>query len=187
MRILTNRLVLRPFSPDDLGSVHEYASDADVCRYMVFGPNTLEETRKFLEMAIGESGAVPCVNLHLAIVLKASNELIGACGLAGVSTMNLDADLGYCLNKRKWNLGYATEAARALVEYGFREMSLHRIHATCRPANRASANVLVKLGMQKEGHLRQHRLVRGAWEDSFLFSVLAHEWMPNGSRAALDS
>jgi ribosomal-protein-alanine N-acetyltransferase len=181
VRILTERLILRPFSPNDLANVHEYASDAEVCKYMVYGPNTPEETKKFLEMAIQESGKVPCVNLHLAIVLPASNELIGACGLDSVSLKNLDGDLGYCLKKNKWNAGYATEAARALIEYGFREMNLHRIHATCRPANLASANVLIKLGMQKEGHLREHRLIRGSWEDSFLFSVLRQEWKPNES------
>jgi RimJ/RimL family protein N-acetyltransferase len=55
-------------------------------------------------------------------------------------------------------------------------MGLHRIHATCRPANETSAKVLQKAGMKVEGHLREHRLVRGKWEDSLLFSILAHEW-----------
>jgi [ribosomal protein S5]-alanine N-acetyltransferase len=153
---------------------------------MVFGPNTLEESKGFIEMAIQEFGRVPRVHLHLAIVLRASNELIGACGLTSISARNLDGDLGYCLKKDKWNSGYATEAAKALMLYGFGTMNLHRIHATCRPANLASANVLIKLGMQKEGHLRQHRLVRGTWEDSLLFSILVHEWNPNGSTAKIE-
>jgi ribosomal-protein-alanine N-acetyltransferase len=178
LRIVTERLTLRPFLLDDLAAVHEYASDPVVCTYMVYGPNTLQDTEKFLEMAIRESAAVPLVNLHLAIAETASNELIGACGLDSVSPRNLDGDLGYCLNRNKWNRGYATETARALLEYGFTKMNLHRIHATCRPANIASAKVLEKIGMQKEGHLREHRLVRGKWEDSFLYSVLVHEWQP---------
>jgi RimJ/RimL family protein N-acetyltransferase len=161
----------------DLVEVHEYAADVDVCRYMVHGPNTIEESKQFLEMAIAEIGRIPCQNLHLAIVNK-SDELIGACALGNISQKHLDADLGYCLNKHYWNMGYATEAAKALVEYGFSVMKLHRIHATCRPANVGSARVLQKAGMQLEGHLRENLFLRGKWEDSLMYAVLISGWKP---------
>lgn len=121
---------------------------------MVFGPNSLGESLEFLKMAISEIERVPCTNFHLAIVDRHSDQLIGACSLGDISLVNLDADLGYCLNKRHWNIGYATETAKGLIEYGFRKINLHRIHATCRPANEASAKVLQKAGMSMEGHLR---------------------------------
>jgi ribosomal-protein-alanine N-acetyltransferase len=85
-------------------------------------------------MAVAEIGKVPCQNLCLAIVNR-SDELTGACAPGNISQKHLDADLGYCLNKHHWNMGYATETAKALVEYGFSIMKLHRFHATCRPAN----------------------------------------------------
>jgi RimJ/RimL family protein N-acetyltransferase len=160
LRIQTERLILRPFVMNDFKSVHEYASDPDVCKYMVYGPNTIQETIQFLHMAISEIEKEPCVNLHLAIVHIQSSQLIGACDLGGISMVNLDADLEYCLNKRCWKRGYATEAARAVIAHGFANMGLHRIHATCRPANETSAKVLQKAGMKVEGHLREHRLVR---------------------------
>jgi RimJ/RimL family protein N-acetyltransferase len=71
-----------------------------------------------------------------------------------------------------------TEAARAVLRFGFTELKLHRIFATCRPANIGSARVLEKLGMQREGHFRQHRWMKGAWHDSYLYAILDHEWRP---------
>ncbi len=185
MRIFTNRLILRPFQSTDFAKVHEYASDLDVCRFMVHGPNTMEDTKQFLSMAISEIGKVPFENLHLAIV-RGPDELIGACALGNISHHHLDADLGYCFNKRYWNNGYATEAAKALVEYGFSIMKLHRIHATCRPANVASAHVLQKAGMQLEGHLRENLFLRGRWEDSLLYSILVDEWKPTDNTIRTD-
>ena len=135
----------------------------------------MDDTKQFLRMAVAEIGKVPCENLHLAVV-HGPDELIGACALGNISQKHLDADLGYCLNKRYWNMGYATETARALVEYAFSIMNLHRIHATCRPANVASTHILQKAGMQLEGHLRENLLLRGKWEDSLLYSILVNEW-----------
>ncbi len=166
----------------DFEAAHEYACDPEVCRYLVYGPDTPKETRQFLQMAITESHKNPCTRFHLAVVEQQTDRLIGACSLEIVSERNQTADLGYCLNKTQWNRGYATECARALVAYGFQELGLHRIEATCRPANAASAKVLQKVGMQKEGHLRHHKLIRGKWEDSLLYAILAEEWGAGLSR-----
>jgi [ribosomal protein S5]-alanine N-acetyltransferase len=176
VRLITTRLVLRPFTMEDEKAVHRYASDPAVCRYMVHGPNTPEQTLSFLRMAIAELEKDPCASYHLAIVERETQELIGACSLEIVSGHNLAAELGYCLDSGRWNRGYATECAKALVAFGFQELGLHRIQATCRPANIGSARVLEKAGMLKEGLLRHHKLIRGTWEDSLLYAVIADEW-----------
>ncbi len=75
-----------------------------------------------------------------------------------------------------WEKGYATEASRALMDFGFAELGLHRIFATCDPANTASAHVLEKLGMKREGRLREHKWSKGKWRDSFLYAMLEQEW-----------
>jgi len=69
-----------------------------------------------------------------------------------------------------------TEAAQIIVGFGFEELSLHRIYATCDPANVRSAKVMEKLGMRWEGHFREHQFVKGTWRDSLLYAVLEHEW-----------
>lgn len=83
---------------------------------------------------------------------------------------------GYCLNRNFWGKGYATETAKVLLRFGFDQLNLHRIFATCDPANIASAHVLEKIGMQLEGHLREHKWAKGKWCDSLLYAILDYEW-----------
>ena len=186
MTIALDQLRLRPFTTDDLADVYQGSSDPEVYKYTVFGPVSTEDTDRFLRMTISEMGKVPIWNLHLAIVERASARLIGACALTNISSMHQEAELGYWLCRDKWSLGYGTLVAKALVHYGFSELKLHRVFAVCRPANKASARVLEKAAMKREGHLREHRLVRGKWEDSFLYSVLVHEWDPGAVQVRIE-
>jgi RimJ/RimL family protein N-acetyltransferase len=62
-----------------------------------------------------------------------------------------------------------------VLHFGFRQLDLHRIYATCRPANVASQRVLEKVGMHREGHLRRHRWMKGRWQDSYLYAILKDE------------
>ncbi len=75
------------------------------------------------------------------------------------------------LDPEYWGRGYATEVAQALVEFA-QASGMHRVEATCHPDNAASVRVLAKAGLTLEGRLRDHLLVRGAWRDSLLFSVI---------------
>ena len=70
---------------------------------------------------------------------------------------------------------YATEAVKVIISFGFQELDLHRIFATCHPENIASARVMQKIGMQQEGYLREHRWIKGEWRDSWLYAILEHE------------
>jgi [ribosomal protein S5]-alanine N-acetyltransferase len=72
-----------------------------------------------------------------------------------------------------------TEAARAVLELGFVQVGQHRIYATCRPENISSQRVLEKIGMTREGHLRQDKWMKGQWRDSFLYAMLVDEWGNN--------
>nr|WP_232521406.1 GNAT family protein [Micromonospora phaseoli] len=80
------------------------------------------------------------------------------------------------MNADHWGYGYATDAARVIIDYGFRELKLHRITAAIGPDNAASIAVVKRLGMQYEGRLRDHVYTNGAWRDSLLYSILAPEW-----------
>jgi RimJ/RimL family protein N-acetyltransferase len=76
-------------------------------------------------------------------------------------------------------MGFATEVAKLLIEFGFRELNLHRIYATCDPRNIGSSKVLEKIGMSKEGRIREDLLIKDGWRDSLLFSILEQEWKKN--------
>jgi RimJ/RimL family protein N-acetyltransferase len=172
----TERLLLRDLRSSDREAVHKYSSDPDVVQYMDWGPNTDKDDKEFLERTITAQKENPRRNFTLAIIMKDTRRLIGSCGIHESNPADREGWIGYCLNRRYWHQGFGTETAKALLEFGFNHLRLHRIFATCMPANTASAHVLEKTGMRLEGHLRQHRLVKGEWRDSFLYAILGEEW-----------
>jgi RimJ/RimL family protein N-acetyltransferase len=109
-------------------------------------------------------------------VIRDKNRLIGGCGIYESNVESREGWIGYCLNRQFWSQGYATETAQALLEFGFTHLNLHRIFAICDPANTASAHVMEKIGMQREGHLRENMQRNDAWHDSLLYAILEQEW-----------
>jgi RimJ/RimL family protein N-acetyltransferase len=168
----TPRLILRELDAEDATAIQEYAADVEVVRHLDWGPNTPKDTEQFLATASAARAAVPRTAYHLAIVLKSSSRSIGGCRIEIRSPASGNGDIGYVLARNAWGHGYATEATRALLAFGFQALGLHRIWATCDVENRASARVLEKIGMRQEGRLRQNVRRRGEWRDSYLYAVL---------------
>ena len=176
LTIATRRLVLRDFTMDDASAVHHYGSDPEVVRYMPWGPNTWTDTQDFLRGRLDDQRAVPRRSFGLAATLASSGELIGASGIRVTSARLREASMGYVYRRDVWNRGYASEAAKALVAFGFEQLGLHRVYAYCDVENIASVRVLQKTGMQREGLLRRHMPIRGRWRDSYLYAVLDEDW-----------
>jgi RimJ/RimL family protein N-acetyltransferase len=118
------------------------------------------------------------------VALPAEDEVIGFARLAldGVKA----GKLGYAIRADRWGRGYATDAARTFAVFGFGRLGLHRISAAIGPDNAASIRIAERLGMRREGRIRDHVLTSGVWRDSLLYSVLDHEWTASRttSRAA---
>jgi RimJ/RimL family protein N-acetyltransferase len=178
----SERLLLRDFRGDDFEAVHAYATDLEVVRYMTWGPNSEADTRDFLKRAQSHVQVDPRVGFELAVIRERSDDLIGGVGL---HVDGFKAMLGYCFARFAWGQGYATEAARVLVDFGFTSLGLHRVWACCDPENPGSIGVLRKLGMRQEGHLKQDCRVRGEWRDNLLFAILEDEW--HAGRGAIES
>lgn len=170
----TDRLLLREFEEDDWPAFHAIESLPEVARYQSFEPRTEEESRAYIQRARESAAEDPRLTYDLA-VLAADDRLIGRCGL-GLASPPTEAMLWYTLHPAHWGQGYTTEAARALVGFGFRELGLHRVWADCDPANPGSWRVLEKLGLRREGHLRENVWADGAWADSYIYAILAREW-----------
>ena len=177
----TARLLLRDFQADDWPAVLAYQSDPRYLRYYAWEGRTEEEVREFVNMLAGLKRAEPRTKFQFAITLRADGRLIGNCGVRKRSPEAREADIGYELDPGHWGRGYATEAAGAMLAWGFDELGLHRVAADCVAENVASARVLEKLGMRREGRLRDHKWMKGRWWDTLLYAVLDHEW---GDRAA---
>jgi RimJ/RimL family protein N-acetyltransferase len=95
---------------------------------------------------------------------------------AGIAREHRHAELGYWIAKPFWGNGYATEAARAVVDYAFRERGLNRVLAECFAGNPASARVLEKAGMTREGTLREHIWKWDRFVDLDAYAILRSEW-----------
>lgn len=171
MELATERLILREFEPDDWRRVHAYQADERYLRFNEWTHRTPEDVRAFVRRFIDQQDERPRVNMQLAVTL--AGELIGNCGIRVKGAV---ADIGYELAPDVWGNGYATEAARAIVRYGFAECGLHRISARCIADNTASGRVLEKLGMRCEARLRAHESFKGRTWDSLVFAVLRSEW-----------
>ncbi len=176
VEIRTKRLLLRELQYSDLEAVHKYSSDPEVVRHMDWGPNSDNDDKQFVERTIARQKERPRRNFTLAITMKDTKSLIGSCGIHKSNITDREGWIGYCLSRQYWGRGFGTETARALLHFGFENLNLHRIFATCAPANTASAHVLEKAGMRLEGHFRQHRWTKRKWRDSLVYAIIDKEW-----------
>jgi RimJ/RimL family protein N-acetyltransferase len=172
----TERLVLRAFREDDLGDAHAYGSDPEVTRFMLWGPNTIEDSRAFLERKLAEQAVWPRPSVNAAVELAAEGRVIGAIELRAFGSAERTGEIGYSFARAFWGHGYACEAAAAMIAQGFGRLRLRRIVATCDVRNRGSWRVMEKLGMRREGCFKKDVKVRRGWRDSYLYALLAEEW-----------
>jgi len=168
----TERLVLRAFRPADWGSVHMYGTDPDVVRFMDWGPNTPDETTVWLDRMIEAYEATPQTQFPFAVQRSADGRLVGSVELQIVNEEHQRGEMGYVIARDAWGNGYATEAATALLRFGFDQLGLRRISATCDPQNTGSARILHKIGMELEGRLRSYLLIRGEWRDRLVYAAI---------------
>ena len=176
MILTTKRLVLREFAEEDWSAVLAYQSNPQYLLYYDWTQRTEQDVREFVQMFITRRQEKPRTKFQLAITLAPGGQLIGNCGIRMKTPTDREADIGYELDPRYWGCGYATEAAHAMLAFGFQELALHRIWAWCIAENVASAHVLEKIGMRQEGHLREHEWMKGRWWDTLLYTILEHEW-----------
>ena len=171
----TARLLLRQFTEDDEPQVARLAGEWDIARYTLNIPHpyTRQDARAWI--LSHERGIAAGTDLPLAITLRDEGTLVGAVGLRK-DLVHFHAELGYWIGKPYWGNGYATEAATAVLGYGFREMELHRIYARHMATNPASGRVLQKIGMTREGELRQHLFKWDHFEDAIVYGILEADY-----------
>ena len=170
----TERLRLRPFRPDDLADLQRYAVRPEFYRYLPIPAQTPESVRAFLEMELAQARRGG--RYVFAIQLKPAGPVIGSVRVEMRNPANDSGDIGYALDRDHQGRGYATEAVACVLDFGFGFLRLHRIWATADVENTASWRLMARLGMRREGHLRQDTRLRGAWRDSYLYAILADEW-----------
>ena len=179
--IRTERLVLRTFTLDDVDDSLAYHSLDEVARYMLFEPLGRDEV---VERIRSREGATTLVDdgdfLVLAVELPetadAAARVIGDVDLQLKSGANAQATIGWAFHPDFQGRGYAAEAAGALLDLAFDTVGLHRVYAELDPRNAASAALCVRLGMRHEAHFVDELFFKGAWGDTDVYGILAHEW-----------
>lgn len=176
MNFFTERLHVREFTPADWEAVYLYRSDPAVKRYDTFGPNTVEEVHDILARATQWQAMQPRTHYYGAVVLRATQQLIGECGLFMRDENDLAvAGIGYAFQQQVWGHGYATETVQALVQFGFSELQLTKIEADCNPANIGSWRVLEKVGMERIATLDEPSKQRN--DEGFCYAIRAEQWL----------
>ena len=169
-------LVLREFATDDWPDVLIYQRDPRYLRFYPWTDRTETEARDFVQAFVDQQADRPRRKFQLAVTLSDSSRLIGNCGIRRKPENDWEADIGFELAPEYWGRGYATEAAMAIVDFGFRELELHRISSWCIADNAASARVLERAGLRLEGRLQHNEYFKGRWWDTLLYALLEGDW-----------
>jgi RimJ/RimL family protein N-acetyltransferase len=157
----------------DLDAVHALLSRMDVVRYMQFPLCSREESARFVCDSIRESAGAAWRSIVRAIV--DGGDFVGLCGIV-ILRGTEEGELWYLVDPARQGRGLATEAARGLLALGFDALALHRLWACCLPENPASARVLEKAGLRREGLRLRNLKIHGEWKDSCLYAILEDEW-----------
>lgn len=175
--LVTDRLLLRPFRPDDLDALHGIQSRPDVTRYLYWETRTRDEVRAELETrTLRTTLEAEGDGIVLTLELRESGELIGDVNLRWLSRQHRQGEIGFVLHPDHHGRGYSPEAALVMLELGFDELGLHRIIGRCDGRNEASARLMEKLGMRREAHFRENEVVKGEWTDELVYAMLDREW-----------
>jgi ribosomal-protein-alanine N-acetyltransferase len=169
------RVRLRGPRPDDADDVFALFSDAAVMRYWSSAPmqalaqaqGRIDEIREAFDRRD---------MLNWLVTDRRHDRVIGSCTLFRFDARHRRAEIGYALRSHLWGRGLASEAVALALDWGFRNLGLHRIEADIDPRNEASRTLLARLGFQPEGVLRERFFVGNQPADSELHGLLAQEW-----------
>jgi len=169
----TQRLILRDYRPDDWEAVHIYGSVPEFSQYELWGPNSIDDSKNFVNAMVVQAADQGRYKFDCAVCLGTDGRLIGGCGIRREAQQSRVANLGWAINPDYQCQGYATEAARELIRFGFEDLGLTLIYATCDARNVASARVMAKLGLEKVGLLKGNILQKGHLRDTLRFEITA--------------
>jgi RimJ/RimL family protein N-acetyltransferase len=170
-------ITLRRFRRADLAPFVAYRSDPDVARYQSWdAPYPAASGARLIRAMQRQHPDTPGVWFQFAVTLRSSGELIGDCGSKTYADDPRQAGIGYTIAPAHQGCGYGTETVRTLLRYLFEARGKHRVTASCDPRNTASIRLLERVGMRREGHLRESIWFGGEWADDLLFAMLDHEW-----------
>lgn len=174
----TERLVLRRLKIADYADMFEYSKSDKVTKYLLWRSHPdAKYTRNYLSFVQSQyrSGNF----FDWAVVERDTNKMIGTCGFAKLDFENNLAEIGYVINPAYWRRGYATEAVKRVIDYGFEELNIHRIEARYIVGNEVSRRVMEKCGMIFEGIHRSSLYVKEEYVSVGYCSITSDDYIKN--------
>lgn len=173
------RLTLREIQPTDLEDIHALLSLPETDFYNALGiPESIETSQGYVDKWITQQKNDPRTLFAFSIEEKRSNQFLGLISLNLGKPKYRNADVWFKIHKDHWGNGYATEAFKRLIQFGFEELKLHRIEAGCAIENKASSRVIEKAGLTLEGTCRKLLPHQGGWLDCYSYAILEED-IPN--------
>ena len=167
----TERLILRRITKNDDSDMYEYAKRGDVTRFLTWHPHKdIYYTRGYIKFLLKKYKTSEYYDW--GIELKENQKFIGTCGYSNFDPENHKAEIGYVINPDYHNMGIATEAVKAIIEYSFKSLELHRLEARTIKGNAASEKVLKKCGFIFEGTGIDEIFLKGSFKTINHFSLL---------------
>jgi RimJ/RimL family protein N-acetyltransferase len=179
-------LTLRRLRHTDFADMLAYYSHPAVARYCEWDAMTDEQVAAILEAQGSVLPGDVGVPLLIGIELAAEGRLIGDCSLTITLPEHRQAEIGFCLHPNFQRRGIAARAVHAVLGYAFDALGMHRIEARCDVRNERSCRLLERVGMRREGHLRQCVFLKDEWIDDYLYAVLESEWSSAMGEASAD-
>lgn len=172
--LVTDRLILRKLSQESFNYIFAHLSELELMEFLGIDEEELGIQRAKFE------GGLSTHNrkfVHFQLIENESMKVIGWCGFHTWYTDHHRAEIGYGMNSDEFKgKGFMSEALKPILEYGFKEMNLHRIEALVAPYNKPSLKLIQKFNFRQEGHLKKHYFVNGVPEDSLFFALLRSEF-----------
>jgi len=172
----TPRLLLRPFTLADAPEVKRMAGRKEIADTTLQIPHPYKDGMAEEWIRTHSDAFTEGRQADFAVTDRQKGHLLGAICLT-LDPENQHGDLGYWIGVKYWGNGYCTEAAEAILYYGFTQILLHRIYANHMARNPASGRVMQKIGMQYEGYQREHLKKSGRFEDRILYGILKSEYL----------
>jgi ribosomal-protein-alanine N-acetyltransferase len=169
-------IILRQYHYADAEPYLAYMQDDEVVRFIPREciPKSVTQTRMEIDYAVDLFRYKR--SIYWAIARQEDNQLIGSCGFNYWNRDHARAEISYDLAKDYWQQGIMTRVVKAVLEFAFANMQLNRVEATVTPTNIGSLQVLEKIGFQREGLLREQKLLHGTFQDAIMLSLLKHDF-----------
>jgi [ribosomal protein S5]-alanine N-acetyltransferase len=174
--LTTRRLVIRDYALTDAAAVLAYTQDAAYWQYQCAEAPSQAQIEALMQYVVNEQAINPRLMYFLAATRKDTGEVVGESVLKIVNPAERQGEIGFGVAPKFWRQGFGGEIAGAMIETAFRHFKLHRVAGQCSPDNMGSVRVMQKLGMAREGLLRDVHFARGKWWSTLVYGMLDQEY-----------